>query len=181
MNQVPGLQQTIIGAFAMAVVSALADAFWAAALPEHRTIYGLVHGAIVLGVLGFVLARLANARRPAIAGLGGVLVGVLVAGLFYVLYALLGNPALILAWMALWIAFAFLTDLSAPAKETGSRTLTRGMAAAVLSAIPFFVLVAGAMWLGSHDPGPLYVRNVAYWAIAFLPGFAALLLWRPRD
>jgi hypothetical protein len=181
MKQIPGLPQTIIGAFVMAVVSALADAFWAAALPEHRTIYGLVHGATVLGVLGLVLARLAGARRPALAGLGGVLVGLFAAGLFYVLYALLGNPALIIAWMALWVAFAFLTDLTAPTTEAGSRTLARGMAAAALSAIPFFILVGGAMWLGAHDPGPLYLRNVVYWAIAFLPGFAALLLWRSGD
>lgn len=181
MNRIPGLQEAALGALIMAVVSAAADAFWAAALPQHRTIYGVVHGAVVLGVLGFVLARLAGSRRPAIAGLGGIIVGVLSAALFYVLFVLVGNPALILAWMALWVAFAFLTDLAAPRHEPPSRRLTRGLAAAVLSGIPFFVLVAGGMWLGAHDPGPLYLRNVAYWLVAFLPGFGALLLWRARD
>ena len=181
MERTKGLQEAALGALVMAVVSAGADAFWAAALPQHRTIYGLVHGALVLGVLGLVLARLAGAKRPAIAGVGGVLIGVLSAALFYVLYLAVGNAALVVAWMALWVAFAFLTDLAAPAHEPPSRRLARGLAAAVLSGIPFFVLVAGAMWLSAHDPGPLYLRNVAYWLVAFLPGFAALLLWRPQD
>jgi hypothetical protein len=179
MNNPPGLRGALVGTVIMALVSAFADAFWAAALPEHRTIYGLVHGAIVLGVLGFVLARLGKSRRAPLAGAGGVLVGVFAAALFYLLYGPIGNLALLIAWMALWVAFAFLNDLAVPASETGSRTVTRGLVAAVASGIAFW-MVSG-MWLGPHDPGPLYVRNALNWAVAFLPGFLALLLWRPRD
>jgi hypothetical protein len=179
MDRLPGLKQVLTGVAIMAIVSALADAFWAAALPEHRTIYGLVHGAILLGAMGFVLARLVKSPRALLAGAGGLLVGVFCAALFYVLYALVGNAALLIAWMALWIAFAFLTGFSAPRSETASRTITRALAAAVLSGMAFWAV--SGMWLGPHDPGPLYLRNLVYWAIAFLPGFAALMLWRPSD
>lgn len=173
-----GLRQVLIGSLVMALTSAVADAFWAAALPEHRTVYGLVHGGIVLGVLGFVLARLGGARRPALGALAGVLIGVGAAALFYVLYVLVGNVAIILSWMALWLAFAMLNEALASDSETISRAITRGAVAAVASGLAFW-LVSG-MWLGPHDPGPLYVRNVVYWFVAFLPGFAALLVGRPR-
>lgn len=173
-----GIRSALIGASIMALTSAFADAFWAAAIPEHRTIYGLVHGAIVLGMLGYVLARLGEARRPLLAAVAGMLIGLGAAALFYIAFALLGSPALVIAWMALWLAFAFLNEAIFPARETGSRALTRGVVAAVASGLAFW-LVSG-MWIGEHDPGPLYTRNVAYWFLAFLPGFAALLLGRPR-
>lgn len=162
----------------MALTSAFADAFWAAAIPEHRTIYGLVHGALVLGMLGYVLARLGGAGRRLLAALAGMLIGLGAGAFFYVAFALIGSPALVLAWMALWLAFAFLDEAIFPAHETKSRALTRGVVAAMASGLAFW-LVSG-MWIGEHDPGVLYSRNVAYWFVAFLPGFAALLVGRPQ-
>jgi len=35
--------------------------------------------------------------------------------------------------------------------------------------------VISGIWLGPHDPGPLYWRNFAAWCVAFAPGFLALL------
>lgn len=177
MANLEGLKPIAIGTLVMAAVSTFADAFWAAALPEHRTIYGLVHGGLVLAVLGLMLGRLSGARKPLLAAVGGLMIGILAAALFYVLFPVIGIPAMVTAWMILWVAFAFLSNALAAKQEPPTRTVVRGVAAAIFSGIGFW-LISG-IWLGPHDPGPLYFRNFVAWCIAFLPGFASLLLGRP--
>ncbi len=177
MSDVKGFKATLIGTLVMAATSTFADAFWAAALPEHRTIYGLVHGGLVLGVLGLTLGRLAGARKAWLAAVGGLLIGVLAAALFYVLYPVVGIPAMLIAWMTLWLAFAFLSNAVGRLQEATSRTVVRGLAAAMFAGVGFWAI--SDIWLGPHDPGLLYWRNLLAWCIAFLPGFASLLIGRP--
>lgn len=165
------------GTLAMALISTLADAFWAAAIPEHRASYGLAHGGLVLAALGAVLGWAVGARRRGLAAGGGLLIGVVAAALFYLLYGVVGPIAMVIAWMLLWVAFAILTDAVAAEPERGSQTLARGLAAAVLAGAGFW-LISG-IWLGPHDPGPLYWRNFLSWCVAFGPGFTALLVGRP--
>ena len=170
-NDVRGV---VLGTLLMAAVSTFADAFWAAALPEHRTVYGLVHGALVLGALGLALAWLVGARQRLLRwGVVSLLVGVFAAVVFYGLFPFLGVMAMLVAWMGLWLAFAFVADAAAPVSESRGRVVARGVLAAVLSGIGFWAI--SGIWLGPHDPGVLFWRNFVAWCIAFAPGFIALL------
>jgi hypothetical protein len=163
----------VLGTLIMAAVSTLADAFWAAALPEHRAVYGLVHGGVVLGVLGLTLAWLAGADRVLRWGAISLFVGVFAAVIFYGLFPFLGSLAMLTAWMILWLAYAQITDAAAPAPEGRGKAVGRGVVAAVLSGIAFWAI--SGIWLGPHDPGMLYWRNFGSWCIAFAPGFVVLL------
>lgn len=171
-----GLRESLAATVVMAATSTFADAFWAAAIPEHRAVYGLVHGGLLLAVMGLVVAWATGGGRNSFAALAGLLVGVLAAALFYVLFPLVGVIAMVVAWMALWVAFAFVGNTAGSAAETTSRTVTRGVLAALIAGLGFWMI--SDIWLGAHDPGALYWRSFLYWCVAFLPGFAALVLWR---
>ncbi len=179
MSAVNGLRETLVATLVMAATSAFADAFWAAAVPEHKALYGLIHGGLLLAVMGLVIARATGGSRNGFAALAGLLVGVLAAALFYLLFPVIGVIAMVVAWMALWVALAFVGNTASSRAETGSRTVTRGVLAALTAGLGFWMI--SDIWLGAHTPGPLYWRNFAYWCVAFVPGFAALLLWRDRD
>ncbi len=166
----------VIGTILMAAVSTFADAFWAAALPEHKTIYGLVHGGIVLGVLGVVLAWLSGGDKPARWGLVSIMVGVFAAAIFYGLYPFVGVAAMVVAWMGLWLAFAAVTERAASRSEGTARMMLRGVLAAIMAGLGFWFI--SGIWLGPHDPGLLYWRNFVAWCVAFAPGFLALLAGR---
>ncbi len=166
----------VLGTLIMAAVSTLADAFWAAALPEHKAIYGLAHGGVVLGVLGLTLAWLVGGKRILRWGVISLLVGVFAAVIFYGLYSFVGSLAILLAWMILWLAYAQIADAAAPMPEGTRRAIFRGVLAAVLSGIGFWAI--SGIWLGPHDPGMFYWRNFGSWCIAFVPGYLALLAGR---
>jgi len=174
-NDVRGV---VTGTLVMAAVSTFADAFWAAALPEHRTIYGLVHGGLLFGVFGIALAWLVGSARVLLWGVAGILVGAFAAVIFYGLFPFVGIGAMLVAWMGLWLAFGQIAERAAASPEGGARPLLRGVAAAVLSGIGFWAI--SGIWLGPHDPGPLYWRNFGSWCVAFAPGFLALLGGRPE-
>jgi len=168
----------VLGTLVMAAVSTFADAFWAAALPEHRAVYGLVHGGLLFGVFGIALAWLVGAARVLPWGAVGVLVGAFAAVIFYGLFPFVGIGAMLVAWMGLWLAFGQIAERAAASPEGGARPILRGVVAAVLSGIGFWAI--SGIWLGPHDPGLLYWRNFASWCVAFAPGFLALLGGRPE-
>ncbi len=178
MGAIRGLRESLIATVVMAAASTFADAFWAAAISEHRALYGLVHGGLLLAVMGLVIAWATGGGRNGFAALAGLLVGVLSAALFYLLFPVIGVTAMVVAWMALWVALAVVGNIAGGSGESGSRTVTRGVLAALLAGLGFWVI--SDIWLGAHDPGPVYWRSFVYWCVAFLPGFAALLLWRDR-
>jgi len=177
MSRVKGLQAVVFATVVMAVTSTFADALWAAAAPQQRAVYGVVHGGLVLAVFGLTLGWLGGARRAALGAVAGLMIGVLSAALFYVLYPVVGVAAILVAWMVLWLAFAFLGNAVAARRELPTRTVARGLAGLVLAGIGFWAI--SGIWLGAHDPGLLYHRNLAAWCVAFAPGFAALLIGRP--
>ncbi len=59
MRNFTGYANTLIAALLLATASTLADLIWALWVPEHRAIYGLIHGALLFMTLGLVLAVLA--------------------------------------------------------------------------------------------------------------------------
>lgn len=172
-----GWWQVLVATAILAVVSTLADVAWSRWALEHRAALGLAHGGTVLAAVGAVLGGLGGSWR--LAGLGGVaglLVGLLAAGLFYVLYGVVGTAAMLVSWFLLWIAFAFLDRFLGAAGESPGRALARGAAAAFLSGLAFYLFVVAGIWHPSSPSDPTYLRHLASWAAAFLPGFAALRL-----
>ena len=162
----------LIGAIVLGVLSTFYDFLWAHFEVRHKAVNGLVHGMTLLSVAGLVLAW--PTRRWLAGLLGGALTGLVGAASFYGAYPMLGYlNALVAAWMVMWIAFSTLAT-RLRRESVGTATAIRGIAAAVLSGVAFY-LVSG-MWT-DHSTPPNYLKNLASWTFAFFPGFAALL-WR---
>jgi len=81
----------------------------------------------------------------------------------------LGLGAMFPAWMLLWILFAVLQHRLQETETLGS-SLIRGIAAALLSGVAFY-LISG-IW--TRGGAPNLARHFASWSFAFLPGFLAL-------
>ena len=149
----------------------LGDFLWDALHIRHRVVYGVIHGAAMCLCLGLAIG--VRARRPLPAAAAGPVIGALGAVTFYVLFPAIRWGALFPAWMLLWILFALLQRWL-NLRETTGIAVKRGVAAALLSGVAFY-LVSG-MWT-AHGPLNL-ARNFGSWTFAFLPGFLSLFLAR---
>ncbi len=171
----PGPVASIVGALLLAALSTVGDFVWARFVSEHRAVFGLVHGTLLLLALGFYLGLLR--KRPARGALGGAVVGLLAAASFYALAPFMGYAAMFVSWMALWIGFAFLDARlrdGVPSREV----LTRGLLAAVGSGLAFWAI--SGIWTNPAPGGPRYAYHFLCWTVAFLPGFATLLVRNAR-
>jgi hypothetical protein len=163
----------IAGALWAAALSTLGDWIWARFIPSHRPVFGLAHGmALCLGIGLYLGLTRGRAARGALAGAG---IGLGAAGGYYLLAGLMGYSAMFLLWMALWVAFGLLVarGLGEPSQTAASGWL-RGALAAIASGLAFYAI--SGIWTRHRAGGPDYPYNFACWTIAFLPGFAALLL-----
>jgi hypothetical protein len=166
-----GWPSALAGALVLGALSTLGDWVWAAFGLRHRAVAGLAHGTLLLLAQGLYLGGLRG--RPAAGAAGGALVGLLAAASFYALAPLLGYSAMFASWMGLWVGFGFL-DARLRGSDSWREPLARGVAAAVGSGLAFWAI--SGIWLHPHPDGPRYAYNFACWTIAFLPGFAALLV-----
>jgi hypothetical protein len=157
----------------LAVVATLGDFVWEYWNVRHTALYGVIHGAVFCLAIGAAIG--ARAGRAPAGILAGPLIGVFAAGVFYALAPALRMNAMFPAWMLFWICFALLQRQLRD--EPAGRAIARGLAAAVLSGIAFY-LVSG-IWTAREPGGPDYLRNLLSWAFAFFPGFAALF-WPVR-
>jgi hypothetical protein len=165
-----------VGALWAAALSTLGDWIWARFIPAHRPVFGLAHGtALCLGIGLYLGVTRGRAPRGA---LGGAAIGFGAAAGYYLLARFMGYSAMFLLWMALWVAFGLLVarGLGEPRQRAASGWL-RGVLAAIGSGIAFYGI--SGIWTGHRAGGPDYPYNFACWTIAFLPGFAALLLRPP--
>ena len=177
-----GLAEAVTGALAIAALSTAADFIWATSIPSHRAIYGLVHGGFLFFAIGIVLGRLA--RRPAAGALAGACVGALAAGLYYLLAPAIGFSAMLVSWVAVWLGLAAVYGwLRAEHRHAGNRhdmrirfgaVASRGLVAALASGLAFY-LISG-IWRPFDPQGWDYAVHFGAWALAYFPGFAALLL-----
>ncbi len=182
MRKITGFAHTLIAALLLAAASTLADLIWALWIPEHRAVFGLIHGALLFMILGLVLGVLAardrgiadSRRLPALAAGGELLAGLGGAATFYALFPFIGWAAMFVAWMGLWVLTAFLNRWIRSWGEGLGKTFGRGAAAALLSGGAFWAI--SGIWLGGSTRDPSYAVNFASWFAAFLPGFACLLL-----
>ena len=169
-----GVGAAIGGALAIAAVSTLGDFIWASAIPRYRPVYGLVHGTALLLCIGLYLGLCA--RRPVLGGWAGALIGLLAAASFYVLQPLLGYAAMFASWCGLWMALGWLSGRVLQARAGVKEALARGIAAAVASGIAFYAI--SGIWLPFHPRGWDYLAHFGAWTLAYLPGFASLLITR---
>jgi hypothetical protein len=166
-----GLRAALGGALVLAALNTLGDFVWARFVPRHRAVLGLAHGTLLLLALGLYLGLVR--RRPLPGALGGAAAGLLAAASFYALAPLVGYSAMFVSWMALWMALAFL-DGRLRGGAPGREWLARGLLAAAGSGLAFYAV--SGIWTRPAPGGPSYPYHFLCWTIAFLPGFAALLL-----
>jgi len=192
MESLTGVKATLGGAAAIAAVSTLGDFIWATWIPQHRVAYGLAHGAALFLCVGLFLGALAN--RRAAGALWGALIGLAAAGSFYLLAPVAGRWMMFMAWFGIWIALGLLNERlrhgcgsalspgGQPAANKGSGmgvAAARGVVAAVVSGAAFY-LVSG-IWRPFNPQGWDYLVHLGAWMLAYLPGFAALLVARPQS
>lgn len=167
----------VLGVLLVAAVATAGDYTWYEFGVAHRMSSGIIHGAVLLTVVGLVLG--AAAGRPllglpigAIAGIGGALT-------YYGLVAATGSTtygwAIPTAWVVMWFLVAALDGrvLRAPARRSWAAVLARGVVAAVLSGLAFY-LVLTTLWSPPPAGGRNYAVQFAAWAFAWAPGILAI-------
>jgi hypothetical protein len=168
-----GAAPVLAGSLALAALSTVADFVWATWITEHRTVFGLIHGTVIFLSLGLVLGVVTG--RPLPGALGGALVGILGAAAFYLISPLIGFSAMVIAWFGIWLGLAALYGWL---RGTVRGVAARGVLAAIASGLAFY-LISG-IWRPFNPQGLDYAVHFAAWTLAFLPGFAALMLARQQ-
>ena len=169
----------VLGILGVALVAMLTDYTWYTLHVRHSVTAGIVDGAVMLTAVGAVLGL--NAGRVwkglpigALAGVSGALV-------YYLLIAFMDRrvygSAIPAAWVALWLILAVLDGrwLPAPATRPWRSIAVRGVLAAVLSGVAFY-LVMNTLWGRPPATGKNYFVQFAASAIAWAPGLLALTL-----
>ena len=167
-----GLRNVIAGSIATAAVSTLGDYLWANVLPHHRPLYGLAHGTLLFLTVGWCLGL--AARRPIIGAAGGAAIGFSAAAGFYLLQPVIGYTGLFVMFVGLWIALGLLNGRVLQARETMRVVIGRSLLAAIGSGLGFYAI--SGIWFPFRPRGWDYAIHFVYWTVAYLPGFAALLV-----
>jgi hypothetical protein len=144
---------------------------WAGLSLRHRVGYGLVHGAIICLLIGAFIGWRAGSPSRGVAA--GPIVGVLAAGVFYLLAPWWRYYAMFPAWMFFWVCFALLQKALRRERSWGP-SLARGTTAAIVSGLAFYAI--SGIWTNPPRGGPNYLYNLGAWTFAFFPGFAALFV-----
>ena len=166
------MKAAALSALAIAALSTLGDYLWANVIPHRVAIYGIAHGLVLFLTVGLCLGL--PARRPIAGALGGAVAGLSSAGLFYMIQPLVGYAtAMFLLFFALWIELGLLTGRILQRRDRIGAVLVRSALAAVGSGLGFYAI--SGIWFPFNPHGWDYAVHFAYWTIAYLPGFAALL------
>jgi hypothetical protein len=168
-----------VGILGVALVATLSDCTWYTLNIRHSITTGIIHGSVLLTAVGAVLGLetgrvLKGLPIGALAGIGGALI-------YYLLVALVDRwtygLAIPASWVATWLLLALLDGrwLRAPQQREWREIAIRGVLAAVLSGIAFF-LVLNTLWGSPPATGRNYVLQFAAWVVAWAPGLLALTL-----
>jgi hypothetical protein len=169
-----GLGVAVVGSLLMAAVSTLGDFIWATWIPQHRAVYGMIHGTILFGAIGLFLGLLA--ARAAAGAAAGALIGALAAGAYYVLAPMVGYSAMFVVWVGVWMAFGLLYSRLRGTRIYRYEVLLRGAIAAIASGLAFYAI--SGIWRPFDPDGWDYAVHFGAWTLAYFPGFAALLFAR---
>lgn len=169
------------GILGVAATATLGDWVWDTFDACQGMAAGLIHGAVLLTVLGGALGAasgrlLRGLPVGTLAGTGGALA-------YYGFVAAFGprasEAAIPAAWVVTWLLMALLEGRwLAPTRRAWPAIAARGTAAAVLSGIAF-TLVLEQLWGTPPTGGRNYALQFAAWAAAWAPGMLVLTL-RPR-
>jgi phage shock protein E len=169
--------KTVVGVLIVAGVATVADSIWYTFGVRHTILAGLIHGALLLTAVGAVLGA---ASGRVLKGLPiGALAGVGGAASYYVLVAVMDRrtygSAIPSAWIIMWLILAALEGrwLRAPRRRTWAAIAGRGLAAAVVGGLAFY-LVMNILWGRPPAGGRNYVVQFFAWAFAWAPGLFTL-------
>lgn len=168
-----------LGILGVALVATIADYTWYTLNVRHSMTTGLIHGAVLLTSVGAVLGLdagrvLKGLPIGMLSGIGGALI-------YYLLVALFDRrtygTAIPLSWVGMWLIVALLDGrwLRAPQRRTWREIAARGVLAAVVSGLAFY-LVMNTLWGRPPAGGRNYVLQFAAWVVAWAPGLLALTL-----
>ena len=168
-----------LGILGVALVATLGDYTWYTLHVGHSLAAGIIHGALLLTAVGAVLGldagRVAKGLPiGALSGVGGALI-------YYALVALVDRrtygSAIPAAWMGMWLLVALLDGrwLRAPQRRLWGEIAVRGVLAAVLGGIAFYLML-NTLWGRPPATGRNYVVQFAAWVVAWAPGLLALTL-----
>ena len=172
----------LAGTVVIAAAATFADFIWYSVGVRHTMTAGLLHGALLLAVLGGVLGA-ANGRLVkglpigALAGIGGALS-------YYAFILVMDSrtygTAIPGAWVTMWLLLAALDGrwLRAPDRRRWSEIAIRGVVAAVAGGLAF-AFVRTILWGPPPSGGRNYLVQFLAWALAWAPGVLALT-WRTR-
>ena len=166
----------VLAALGLGALSTFGDWLWTHYLEDGAWLPGVVHGVVIFAALAAVLASHAGTRRAFKVLMPSLpLAGLAIAAAFYPIAKLVGYlPALLIAWVAMWIALAVLQRLARGRVEPLGRALQRAVLAAVGSGAAFAAV--SSMWTAPDPAGPNLPLHFLYWSFAFLPGFLALMI-----
>ena len=174
MSSRDSLIATIVGSVVIAAASTLGDFVWATWIPQHRAVYGMIHGTLLFGAIGLFLGTIV--ARPLAGSMAGGVIGAAAAGSFYLLAPLAGYSAMFVVWVGVWMALGLLYARLSGARPGSHEVLARGAIAAAASGLAFY-LISG-IWRPFDPQGWDYAVHFGAWTCAYFPGFAALLVAR---
>lgn len=166
-----------VGILVVAAVATAGDWIWYTYGVRHNLTAGVIHGALLLTVVGGALGAAAGRMLRGlpigtVAGIGGALA-------YYAIIATFGGrtygAAIPASWVVMWLLLAALDGrwLRAPSRRSWSEIAVRGVAAAALGGIAFY-LVQNTLWGAPPESGRNYALQFAAWAFAWTPGLLAL-------
>jgi hypothetical protein len=165
------------GIAVIAAAATLGDFIWYSVGVRHTMTAGLLHGALLLAVLGAVLGATSGRLVKglpigALAGVGGALS---YYGLILVMDSRPYGTAIPGAWVIMWLLLATLEGrwLRAPHRRRWSEIAIRGVVAAVAGGLAF-AFVQTVLWGRPPGEGRNYLVQFAAWAFAWAPGLLAL-------
>lgn len=161
----------LVGSLLIAALSTFGDWIWATFPPNQKSLAGMLHGGLLCLGIGGILGD--RRHRQAAGASGGLVIGVLAAGSFYALYRVIGYSAMFVSWVALWLGFGLLYGRWL-GRDSLAESLLRGALAAIGSGLAFWAV--SGIWRPFDPATKGYLYHFVCWTIAFLPGFAALLV-----
>ena len=153
---------------------------WANHLRDGAVLPGVMHGVVVFVALAVALgwgADRQGATRYLLLRLPPA--GLVIAALFYPVAYLIGYlPALLVSWTAMWLTLAWARNGADGGRGAKGVVLGRGLGAAIGSGLAFWAI--SGIWTAPSPEPPDYLVRWLLWTLAFLPGFAALMVrWEP--
>ncbi len=161
-----------LGIVGVAAVATLGDFVWYEFGVRNRVIAGVVHGAVLLMAAGGALAW---SHGRVVTGLAvGIGAGVIGALAYYALDLVMGQAAVLAAWISVWLLLAVGQGrIVQRPPRAWKAVVTSGVAAALLSSLTFYA-VSGIVWGRAPADGRNYALQLACWLVAWTPGLLAI-------